>query len=208
MQRDGYKADPANIFLTNGASEGVRLCMQTILRAPFTDEVNGKPVQVKDGVLTPIPQYPLYSALTTLLQGYLVPYYLDENRAWSCTTENLARSLKKATDEGITTRALVVINPGNPTGQVLSEEDMRLIVKFCIDESICLMADEVYQENIWDRNKKFVSFRKVAYDMDAFSNGLQLISFHSISKVVCSGVCSLNLVLIFFSLRASWVSVV
>ena len=173
-QRDGYKADPANIFLTNGASEGVRLCMQTILRDPSTG--------AKDGILTPIPQYPLYSALTTLLQGHLVAYYLDESKDWSCTTENLTKSLNKATAEGVTTRALVVINPGNPTGQVLTETDMRAIVEFCVKENICLMADEVYQENIWNKNKKFVSFRKVAHDTGALDRGLQLISFHSISK--------------------------
>lgn len=51
------------------------------------------------------------------------------------------------------------------------------------------MADEVYQENIWRKNTKFVSFRKVAKDMNAFDgpSGLQLISFHSISKVLSLG---------------------
>ena len=57
-----------------------------------------------------------------------------------------------------------------------------------MDKGICLMADEVYQENIWKEGSKFVSFRKVAKDMNAFDEkgdggGLQLISFHSVSKV-------------------------
>ena len=175
-ERDGVAGNPANIFITNGASEGVRLTMQTIMRDPATG--------VQDGVLTPIPQYPLYSALTTLLKGNLVPYYLDENKGWGCTVDALQQSLVKARNQGIATRALVVINPGNPTGQVLSEDDMRGVVDFCVREGICLMADEVYQENVWKSGAKFVSFRKVAHDLGLkpTDEDLQMISFHSISK--------------------------
>jgi aspartate/methionine/tyrosine aminotransferase len=70
--------------------------MQTILRSP--DE--GK----RDGILTPIPQYPLYSALATLLQGELLPYYLDEANGWSCSLEMLSKALQEARSKGITTR--------------------------------------------------------------------------------------------------------
>ena len=139
----------------------------------------------KDGVLTPIPQYPLYSALSTLLQATLVPYYLDESNGWNCTPKMLSQALKNAKNEGITPRALVVINPGNPTGQILPAKAMKGIVEWCAEENICLMADEVYQENIWKSRAKFTSFRKVAYEMNAItkdSSSLQLISFHSISK--------------------------
>ena len=181
-QRDGHKSDPKDIFLTNGASEGVRVCMQTFLRNPSSG--------FKDGVLAPIPQYPLYSALTTLLQGTLEPYYLDESNSWSCSKKTLQEALAQAKSRGTTVRGLVVINPGNPTGQVLDEANMRDIISFCAEEGICLMADEVYQENIWKAGSKFVSFRKVALDMGMSSTpsennkGLQMISFHSISKVV------------------------
>lgn len=182
-QRDGYESNPSDIFLTNGASEGVRFCMQLL----FRDKSSG----FRDGILAPIPQYPLYSATTTLLQGELVPYYLNESKGWGCNIETLSQALKTAREEGTTVRALVVINPGNPTGQILEEANMRDIVQFCTEEGICLMADEVYQENVWRTGSKFTSFRKVAMDMgmnrsgvDAFGNpGLQMVSFHSISKV-------------------------
>lgn len=178
-KRDGYDANPNNLFLTNGASDGVRLCMQSLIRDPSSG--------FRDGVLTPIPQYPLYSALGTLLQSALVPYYLNEAAGWACSANDLAESLAKAEIDGISTRALVVINPGNPTGQVLSEDNMQDIVSFCVEKGICLMADEVYQENVWKPGAKFTSFRKVAMDMGAIkgADGLQLISFHSISKVGC-----------------------
>ena len=174
-ERDGYPSDPKDIFLTNGASEGVRICMQTFLRGPESG--------FKDGILAPIPQYPLYSALTALLQGTLEPYYLDESKGWACTRADLEQSLATAKENGTTIRGLVVINPGNPTGQVLEEENMREIVSFCAENGICLMADEVYQENIWKEGSKFISFRKIAHDM-GMNNTLQMVSFHSISKVL------------------------
>jgi alanine transaminase len=167
FERDGYEGNPGDIFLTNGASEGVRLCMQTIIRDPNSG--------FKDGVLTPIPQYPLYSALTTLLNGNLIPYYLNEEKGWDCTVSELKSSLSSARSKGISPRALVVINPGNPTGQLLSQEGMVEIINFCRSENICLMADEVYQENVWKEGAKFYSFRKVAFDMGAFKGKKILI---------------------------------
>ena len=177
LERDGFAGNVNDIFLTNGASEGVRLCM-TVLTRPNSEGF-------KDGVLTPIPQYPLYSALTTVLDANLVPYYLDEEQNWSCSREQLEESFKKGAEGGIETRALVVINPGNPTGQVLEESVMRNIIEFCMEKGIILMADEVYQENIWASGSKFSSFRKVAHEMGALKgddDGLHLINFHSVSK--------------------------
>ena len=105
-------ANPENIYLTNGASEAVRTSMQALIRNP------------NDGILIPIPQYPLYSALLTLRGGELLPYYLDESKNWGLNHEGLHNLLAKANDDGFIPRAIVVINPGNPTGQVLSREDL------------------------------------------------------------------------------------
>ena len=68
---------------------------------------------------------------------------------------------EQARSEGRHVRALVVINPGNPTGQVLSVENQKEILEFCRDEGIVLMADEVYQANIYKQGKTFTSFKKV-----------------------------------------------
>ena len=73
------------IFLTNGASEGVRYLMQSLIRT--------KALGYTDGVLVPIPQYPMYSALCTLTQGRLVPYYLREEKGWALeVSEQRAKS--------------------------------------------------------------------------------------------------------------------
>jgi alanine transaminase len=81
-------------------------------------------------------------------------------------------------------KALVVINPGNPTGNCLSEEDMQAIIRVCYDNNIVLLADEVYQENVFDpENKPFHSFKKVLSSMGGpYATDVGLISFHSISK--------------------------
>jgi hypothetical protein len=67
-------------------------------------------------------QYPLYSATLTLYGGQLVPYELDEAAGWGLNTAALQQQLAAARTRGLCVRGLVVINPGNPTGQCLSRE--------------------------------------------------------------------------------------
>jgi len=74
---------------------------------------------------------------------------------------------------------MVVINPGNPTGQVLSEQTIEIIINFCAKNRIVIFADEVYQENIYKKNTKFESFKKVHSRLQSES---VLFSFHSTSK--------------------------
>jgi alanine transaminase len=97
----------------------------------------------KDGILCPIPQYPLYSASIALHGGTLVPYYLNESSGWGLEISDLKDKLEGARAAGTIVRALVVINPGNPTGQVLAEENQQSILQFCRDEGLVLLADEV-----------------------------------------------------------------
>ena len=169
-KRDGYKTNPKNIFLSNGASEGIQMFLLTIIR------------NKNDGVLLQIPQYPLYSALLSLLGGTKIDYYLDEDKSWGLSIEELNNAVNSAKKNGINPRSIVVINPGNPTGQCLEIENMKEIIKFCHKEDLILIADEVYQENIYIEGKKFTSFRKVLLDMGEEYNDVQLFSCHSISK--------------------------
>ena len=169
-KRDGYKSNPRNIFLSNGASEGIQMFLMTVIR------------NNSDGVLLPIPQYPLYSALLTLLNGTKIDYYLDESQAWGLSMEELNHSISTAREKGVNPRCIVVINPGNPTGQCLEVENMKEIIKFCQKENLILIADEVYQENVYIEGKKFTSFRKVLLDMGEEYKNVQLFSCHSISK--------------------------
>merc|ERR1712137_37791 len=166
--RDGYAADPSLIYMTNGASSGVDSLLKLMIRDP------------NDGIMIPIPQYPLYSASIPMYNGSAIPYYLEEENEWGLSVSELEQSFKTAKDKGILPRGLVVINPGNPTGQVLSKDNMESIAKFCSDNDVVLMADEVYQDNIYNGDQ-FTSFRKVVHDMK-LENKIQMVSFHSISK--------------------------
>ncbi|KAK4591522.1 hypothetical protein RGQ29_021648 [Quercus rubra] len=168
--RDGFPADPNDIFLTDGASPAVHMMMQLLIRSE------------KDGILCPIPQYPLYSASIDLHGGTLVPYYLDEATGWGLEVSSLKKQLEAAKSQGITVRALVVINPGNPTGQVLGEKNQREIVEFCRKEGLVLLADEVYQENVYVPEKTFHSFKKVSRSMGYGEADICLVSFQSVSK--------------------------
>ncbi|CAN4089214.1 unnamed protein product [Withania somnifera] len=168
--RDGFPADPNDIFLTDGASPAVHMMMQLLIGSE------------NDGILCPIPQYPLYSASISLHGGSLVPYYLDEETGWGLEVSELENQLKAAKSKGINVRALVVINPGNPTGQVLAEANQREILEFCKTEGLVLLADEVYQENVYVPEKQFHSFKKVARSMGFGEKDISLVSFQSVSK--------------------------
>jgi glutamate--glyoxylate aminotransferase len=148
-KQSGTRSDPENIFLSNGASECARMVLYAMIRGPT------------DGILVPIPQYPLYSASIALYGGELVPYYLDEENGWSLDINELQRALDTARTNGILCRAFVFINPGNPTGQCLTEENIRDLLKFCYENRLVVCADEVYQENIYFSSRPFVSARKV-----------------------------------------------
>lgn len=73
----------------------------------------------------------------------------------------------------------VVINPGNPTGQLLTETDIEAIIKVCEEEGLLLLADEVYQENVYDDGQKFIAFKQV---VESIGSTVETASFHSVSK--------------------------
>ena len=135
--------------------------------------------------MIPIPQYPLYSATIPLLGGSPVSYYLNEETGWGLDVKELDSSYENANKKGILPRGLVVINPGNPTGQCLDVSNMEEIVDFCKRRNVVLFADEVYQENIYiDSKRPFTSFKKVVKKMGSNYENVELVSFHSVSKGV------------------------
>ena len=171
-KRDGYPSDPESIYLTNGASDGIARVMNAIISSENV------------GVMIPVPQYPLYTATLAMLNGHPIEYYLDESRGWTLKLVELKRSLNMSRSRGIDVRALVLINPGNPTGSIFSVENLKELINFCRDESLIILADEVYQENIYEpESRPFQSVKKILMEMGKeYSNEIELISFHSTSK--------------------------
>uniref|UniRef100_A0A667YLU2 alanine transaminase n=2 Tax=Myripristis murdjan TaxID=586833 RepID=A0A667YLU2_9TELE len=173
-QRDGgIPCDPDNIYLTTGASDGI----VTMLKLLVCGE--GKS---RTGVMISIPQYPLYSAALAELGAVQINYYLNEEKCWSLDISELQRALDEARRH-CNPRALCIINPGNPTGQVQSRQCIEDVIRFAAKERLLLMADEVYQDNVYADGCKFHSFKKVLFEMGPeFSNNVELASFHSTSK--------------------------
>ncbi|MGB9409001.1 MAG: aminotransferase class I/II-fold pyridoxal phosphate-dependent enzyme [Terracidiphilus sp.] len=167
-ERDGMGVDPEAIFLTDGASKGVQTILKLLLAGPA------------DGVMIPIPQYPLYSATITLYEGRIVPYYLDEADHWKLNRSMLEESLRTARTQATRVKAICIINPGNPTGAVLDEKNIAMVLDFAREHGLAVLADEVYQENIYLPGDRFVSFARV---LDARRiDDVSLFSFHSCSK--------------------------
>ncbi|KKY16028.1 putative alanine aminotransferase [Phaeomoniella chlamydospora] len=173
-KRDGFSADPSSIYLAAGASSAVNTLLHIICSKPET------------GVLIPIPQYPLYTASLAILNARAVPYYLEEHKAWGTDIDAIRESCTKARLEGTDVRAIAVINPGNPTGASLTAEEVTEIIKFAADEKLVIIADEVYQTNVFIGT--FHSFKKCLSELKEAEPGkydtVELASLNSISKGV------------------------
>jgi len=203
-ERDGCGSEARDVFLTDGASAGVRALLQALLGQPGVD-----------AILAPSPVYPLYSALSTLLDGGAALYPLTEDAAgtWGIRVSDLEASLQLARARGSNVRALVVINPGNPTGQCMSAEEVAAVLEFAAREGLVLLADEVYQANVYNggpartgkRRNDFHSFRRalalLRQTKPQLAARAQLVSMHSTSKGFY-GECGLRGG--FFALDGNW----
>jgi glutamate--glyoxylate aminotransferase len=175
ITRRDAPAPPASeegIFITNGAGSGVTMFLHTIIR------------DSDDCVLAPVPQYPLYSACVARFGGTLLGYYLSEDSTWSLDMSSLQNTVFEARRCGKRVRVLILINPGNPTGSILDRRQLENVLKFAGDQGIAVVADEVYQENVYaPEDKPFVSCRSALFSLgEPYWSGVELISFHSVSK--------------------------
>ncbi|XP_026327965.1 alanine aminotransferase 1 [Hyposmocoma kahamanoa] len=171
-RRDGHPCDWNNVCLSGGASAGIKNCLQM-----FVNRVDGKP----SAVMIPIPQYPLYTASLAEYGLEAVGYFLDEETNWGLDVQELQRAYEKGS-ENSSVRAIVVINPGNPTGQVLTRQNIEELIAFAHKHRLFIFADEVYQDNVYDAKSEFISFKKVLTEMGAPFSGMELASFMSVSK--------------------------
>jgi alanine-synthesizing transaminase len=151
---DGFpRFDVDDVYLGNGASELITMTLQALLD-------NG------DEVLIPSPDYPLWTASTSLAGGTPVHYLCDETQGWQ---PDIADMESKITDR---TKALVVINPNNPTGAVYTSEVLTQIVDLARKHELLLLADEIYDKILYD-DAKHINLATLAPDMLCLTfNGL------------------------------------
>lgn len=182
-RRDGgIPAYPENIICSNGATDAI---INTLSLFGNSDNEPGG----KCGVLSPVPQYPLYKDAIALFEMHQVNYNLDEEECWALSIPELENVLKSAR-EVCKPKVLVVINPGNPTGQVLTRQCIEDVIKFAYRERLFIFADEVYQANIHEQ-VPFHSFKKVMSEMGEPYSSMEMASFMSVSKGY-AGECGLR----------------
>jgi alanine-synthesizing transaminase len=152
--QNGFPVSADRVFITAGTSEGIELALSAL---------------VDDGgeVLVPMPTYPLYTAVLAKLSAHAKYYRLDPSRSWMPDLDHL-RSL--VTPD---TRALVVIDPNNPTGAVYPPDTRRALLAFAEEHGIVMLADEVYGDLGFDGSVPPYG----RLDPDA-----AIISFSSLSK--------------------------
>jgi alanine-synthesizing transaminase len=120
-----------DVFIGTGASEAIEIALSAL-------------VDRGDNVLLPFPGYPLYTALTAKLECEGRPYFLDEADGWQPDLDDLASRIDART------RAIVLINPNNPTGGTWSRETLLRIIELCRRHNLVLFSDEIYDRLIYN----------------------------------------------------------
>ncbi|PRQ11827.1 aminotransferase [Corynebacterium sp. 13CS0277] len=147
--------DVDDVFLGNGVSELISMVTQALLN-------DG------DEVLIPMPDYPLWTAATSLAGGKAVHYLCDEDNDWNPSIEDIR---SKVTEK---TKAIVVINPNNPTGAVYSRQVLEDIAAVAREFDLLILADEIYDRILYD-GAEHISMAQVAPD-------ILTITFNGLSK--------------------------
>jgi alanine-synthesizing transaminase len=150
----GMPVSPDRVVITQGTSEGIELAL-SVLADPG------------DEVLVPTPTYPLYTAVLAKIGAKAVFYRTDPNQGWQPDLDDIRRKITSAT------RALVVIDPNNPTGAVYPESTRRALIDLAEQSGITVLADEVYGD---------VAFDGPAPLIGSLAPDAPIISFSSLSK--------------------------
>ena len=145
-----------DIFLGNGASELITISLQALINPG-------------DEVLVPAPDYPLWTASVNLASGNPVHYMCDEKSGWNPDINDLRKKVTKKT------KAVVIINPNNPTGSVYKKEVLEEIIEICRQNKLVLFSDEIYDRIVYD-GKTHISPAALADD-------ILVINFNGLSKV-------------------------
>lgn len=148
--------DVDNIYIGNGVSELIVMAMQALLND-------------HDEVLIPSPDYPLWTAAVNLSGGKAVHYRCDESSEWFPDIKDMKKKITKRT------RAIVLINPNNPTGAVYSKELIEDVIQLCREHNLVLYSDEIYDKILYDGAKHF--------NTAALSEDVVTVTFGGLSKV-------------------------
>ena len=134
-----------DIYTGNGVSELINLCMQALLNEG-------------DEILIPAPDYPLWTATATLAGGKAVHYICDEQAEWYPDINDIKNKITNRT------KAIVIINPNNPTGALYPKEILEEIINVAREHRLIIFSDEIYDRLLFD-NGKHISVASLAPDL-------------------------------------------
>jgi alanine-synthesizing transaminase len=152
----GSPTAPEQVLITSGASEAADLVLTAL-------------VNDGDEVLLPAPGYPIYPAILNKLSATAVYYRLDSTRGWQPDIEEIISLITNRT------RALVLINPNNPTGSIIPDDTTKQILEVAARHKLLVIADEVYRELCFEKPPTSASV--LAQEMD-----VPVITLESLSK--------------------------
>ena len=134
-----------DVYTGNGVSELINLCMSALL-------------DNDDEILIPSPDYPLWTACATLAGGKVVHYLCDEQADWYPDLEDIKKKINSRT------KAIVIINPNNPTGALYPKELLQQIVETAREHQLIIFSDEIYDRLVMDE-EEHVSIASLAPDL-------------------------------------------
>jgi len=140
-----------DVFVTSGVSETVDICLAALLNPG-------------DNLLTPCPDYPLYSAVLAKFEIGLNTYYLNEEDGWQPDLDDIKRKITPRT------RGIVLINPNNPTGSLCTRKMLEQIAELARQHNLVVFADEIYDKLIID-DDAHVAMASVAPDVPVITFG-------------------------------------
>ena len=135
-----------DIYTGNGVSELINICMSALL-----DD--------GDEILIPAPDYPLWTACATLAGGHVVHYMCDEEAEWYPDLDDIRKKITKRT------KAIVIINPNNPTGALYPREVLEEIAEIARQHQLMIFSDEIYDRLVMEGEGEHVSIASLAPDL-------------------------------------------
>ena len=147
--------EPYEILVTTGASEAIDFALSAL-------------VNQGENVLVPSPGYPLYNALLSRLLGEARPYILDEEKSWEPDLDHMESQVDEKT------RAVVIINPNNPTGAVYSYETLKGVVEIARRHNLVVLCDEIYDKIILNGQPHI--------SLASLDRELPVVTFNGLSK--------------------------
>ncbi len=143
------------MFVTTGASEAIDICLTSLVNAG-------------ENILTPTPGYPLYTAIQSKLQMVSNPYYLSEENGWQPDIEDIKSKINDKT------KAIIVINPNNPTGSNATKETLLKIIDIALEHNLVIFADEIYDKLLMDGEEHIA--------LASLNSEVPIITFGGLSK--------------------------